>query len=126
MFISVGVKVEIPRGIFLGGFETVILEKAEAMRCATLVKAKTSPSPWHFLCNLWEKYAVPGIIYGTESTPVSQRTMNRLDAIQSELILTGLRLKKGTPHCFALAVSGLKPIWYIMHKNTVNFYKKVR
>ena len=116
---------EIPRGIFLAGFENCLIEKAEAMKGATLAKARTSPSPWHFLLNLWEKYAVPGIVYGTESTPVSLKTMAKLDRIQNELVVRGLKLPRSTPACVITMISGFKPFWYIMFKNTVNFYKKV-
>ena len=120
-----GVKVEIPRGVFLANFEASLVEKAEAMKGATLAKARTSPSPWHFLKNLWEKYAVPGIVYGTESTPVSLKTISRLDRIQNELVLRGLSLPRSVPACFLPMISGFKPFWFIMFKNTVNFYRKV-
>ena len=92
---------------------------------ATLAKARTSPSPWHFLKNLWEKYAVPGIVYGTESTPISFKTLAKLDRIQNQLVLRGLNLPRSVPTCFLSMVSGFKPFWFTMFKNTVNFYKKV-
>ena len=111
--------------MFLARFESSLIEKAEAMKGATLAKSRTSPSPWHFLKNLWEKYAVPGIVYGTESTPVSIKTISRLDKIQNELILRGLNLPRSVPACFLAMISGFKPFWFIMFKNTINFYKKV-
>ena len=109
----------------MAGFEASLIERAEAMRVATLAKARTSPSPWHFLRNLWEKYAVPAIVYGTESTPISFKTLTKLDRIQNQLVLRGLNLPRSVPTCFLPMVSGFKPFWFTMFKNTVNFYKKV-
>ena len=120
-----GVKVEIARGVLFNAFEKAVIEKAERMMGATLSRAKTSPSPWYFLINLWEKYAVPGILYGTESTPLSVATVNKLESVQRELIVRGLGLAQGTPTCFTLLLSGLKPFWFRTFKNAVNFYKKV-
>ena len=70
------------RGVFFTAFEKAVTEKAERMMGATLARAKSSPSPWNFLINLWEKYAVPGILYRTESTPLSIVTLNKLESIQ--------------------------------------------
>ena len=75
-------KVVIARGVIFTSFEKSVTEKAERMMGATIARAKSSPSPWFFLINLWEKYAVPGILYGTESTPLSLSTPNKLESIQ--------------------------------------------
>lgn len=116
---------EIARGVFFASFEKSVVEKAERMMGATLSRARSSPNPWFFLINLWQKYAIPGILYSTESTPLSVTTINKLDSIQRELVVKGLGLPKDTPNCFILLVSGLKPFWFLVHKNVVNFYKKV-
>ena len=84
-----GVKVEIVRGIFFASCEKAAVKKTERMVGATLASAKLSPSPWFFLVNLWEEYDVPGILYTTESTPLSMATINRLDGIQRDLVMWG-------------------------------------
>ena len=83
---------EIVRDTFFASFEKAVVDKAERMMGATLARAKSSPSPWFFLLNLWQKYTVPGILYGTESTPLSMGTINRLDSIQRDLVMKGLGL----------------------------------
>ena len=83
---------EIVRDTFFASFEKAVVDKVERMMGATLARAKSSPSPWFFLLNLWQKYTVPGILYGTESTPLSMGTINRLDSIQRDLVMKGLGL----------------------------------
>ena len=83
---------EIVRDTFFASFEKAVVDKVERMMGATLARAKSSPSPWFFLVNLWQKYTVPGILYGTESTPLSMGTINRLDSIQRDLVMKGLGL----------------------------------
>lgn len=61
---------------------------------------------------------VPGIVYGTESTPVSLKTMAKLDRIQNKLVIGGLNLPHSRPACFIEMISGFKPFWFIMFKNT--------
>ena len=75
-------KVVIAKGVIFTLFEKSVTEKAERMMGATIARAKSSPSPWFFLINLWEKYAVPGILNGKESTPLSIATLNKLESIQ--------------------------------------------
>ena len=83
---------EIVRDTFFASFEKAVVDKVERMMGATLARAKSNPSPWFFLLNLWQKYTVPGILYGTESTPLSMGTINRLDSIQRDLVMKGLGL----------------------------------
>ena len=122
---DLGVKLEFPRGIFFRAFEESLIQKAKGVKLGSLTKAGSSPSPWFFLINLWEKMGLPAILYGIEATSISASGINTLERIQGQLIISALKLPWSSPTAIAYVTAGLKPMWYHIYKATVNFYKKI-
>ena len=73
---DLGVKLEFPRGIFFRAFEETLIQKAKGVKLGSLKKASSSPSPWFFLINQWEKMGLPAILYGIEATSISASGIN--------------------------------------------------
>ena len=118
-------RVEFPRGIFFRAYEEVVIQKAKGIKLGSLTKASSSPSPWYFLINLWEKMGLPAILYGIESTCLSISGIKTLERIQGQLIISALRIPWNSPTAIAYATAGLKPIWYHIYKMTIHFYRKI-
>ena len=73
----------------------------------------------------WKTVAIPSILFGCESLITTNKTIKKLEQIQSKFVKLLLNLHKNTPNICAQTETGLKPIQQILYYKQINYFYRV-
>ena len=74
------------------------------------IKSRSFPDPAFAVYHLWHSVALPSILYGIESTAISQKTQIALEAIHARVGKFILQLPKNTQNICAVVGCGFTPL----------------
>ncbi len=68
--------------------------------------------PLTMVGQLWQAYALPGILYASEVIVWDETNLKSLDTIQNSLIKNMLKLPQYTTSVGLEIISGITPVWW--------------
>ena len=120
-----GVLLENRNGIYYGEYAQECVRKARAYKFAIMRKAKDSHDPIRVAREMWNKAALPGILYGCEVLPIRKQELRRLDSEAAALGKFILQLPKNTTNVTAQLVSGIETVEYHYYKRVIGYRTRV-
>ena len=120
-----GVLLENRTGIYYGEFAKECVRKAQAYKFAIMRKAKDSHDPVRVAREMWNKAALPGILYGCEVLPIRKQELRRLDSEAAALGKFILQLPKNSTNVTAQLVSGIETVEYHYYKRVLGYRTRV-
>lgn len=116
-----GVIVQNKTGTYFNDFAQSCVKKARNCRFSIIQKAKESWNVKHVARELWNKCAVPTILYGSEVIPIRKQELNKLNSEAASLGKFILQLPKNTTNITAFIMSGIDTIEYHYYKRVLGY-----
>ena len=120
-----GILLENRTGIYYGEFAQECVRKARAYKFAIMRKAKDSHDPVRVAKEMWNKAALPGILYGCEVLPIRKQELRRLDSEAAALGKFVLQLPKNSTNVTAQLVSGIETVEYHYYKRVIGYRTRI-
>jgi len=111
--------------IFSPQMDLAIKKGARMVGILAYLIRKTN-NPTHMLKKLWETYALPMILYGTEVMTVTKTALETLEVQQRSLIKNVFKLPAYTATIACEILSGLQPIQFAIAKRKINYLTYVQ
>lgn len=116
-----GVIIQNKSGTYFNDFSQTCVKKANACRHSIMQKAKESWDAKHVARELWNKCAVPTILYGAEVIPIRQQELQKLNSEASSLGKFILQLPKTTTNMTSFIMAGVDTIEYHYYKRVLGY-----
>ena len=120
-----GILLENRTGVYYGEFAQECVRKARAYKFAIMRKAKDSHDPVRVAREMWNKAALPGILYGSEVLPIRKQELRKLDSEAAALGKFILQLPKNSTNVTAQLVSGIETVEYHYYKRVMGYRTRV-
>jgi len=111
--------------IFSPQMDLAIKKGARMVGILAYLIRKTN-NPTHMLKKLWETYALPMILYGTEVMTVTSTALETLEVQQRSLIKNVFKFPAYTATVACEILSGLQPIKFVIAKRKINYLMYVQ
>ena len=111
-----GVPIQNKSGTYFNDFSQSCVKKARVFRHSIMQKAKESWDVKHVARELWNKCAIPAILYGAEVLPIRQQELQKLNNEASSLGKFILQLPKTTTNITAFIMAGIDTVEYHYYK----------
>ena len=121
-----GVVLENRTGIYYGEFAKACVKKAKAYKFAIMRKAKDSHDPIRVAQELWNKAAIPGILYGCEVLPIRKQELRMLNSEAASLGKFILQIPKNSTNVTAHLVGGIEAVEYYYYKRVLGYRARVQ
>ena len=120
-----GVLLENRTGIYYGEFAKECTRKARAYKFAIMRKAKDSHDPVRVAREMWNKAALPGILYGCEVLPIRKQELRKLDSEAAAIGKFILQLPKNSTNVTTQLIAGLETVEYHYYKRVIGYRTRV-
>ena len=120
-----GVLLENRTGIYYGEFAQACVKKARAYKFSIMRKAKDSHDPIRVAREMWNKAAIPGVLYGCEVLPIRKQELRKLNSEAASLGKFILQLPKNTTNVTAQLVAGIETVEYHYYKRVIGYKERV-
>ncbi len=74
---------------------------------------------------MWQAYALPGILYGSEIVMWDDSNMKKLDIIQNNLIENVLRLPQYVATVGLEILSKITPVWWYIMRRKISYLQTI-
>ena len=120
-----GVLLENRTGIYYGEFAKECTRKARAYKFAIMRKAKDSHDPVRVAREMWNKAALPGILYGCEVLPIRKQELRKLDSEAAAIGKFILQLPKNSTNVTTQLIAGIETVEYHYYKRVIGYRTRV-
>ena len=86
--------------------EKKVEEKIRGFKSSIIIQAKSSPDPFKCMQILWDKFAMPSLMYGIQPCPISRKGITNLDLIQSKMVNSAFEIPQNSQKVIALITTG--------------------
>ena len=88
-------------------------------------KAKDSHDPVRVAREMWNKAALPGILYGCEVLPIRKQELRKLDSEAAAIGKFILQLPKNSTNVTAQLVAGIETVEYHYYKRVLGYQARI-
>ena len=120
-----GVILENRTGIYYGEFAQACVKKARAYKFSIMRKAKDSFDPIRVAREMWNKAAIPGILYGCEVMPIRKQELRKLNSEAASLGKFILQIPKNSTNVTAHLVGGIETVEYHYYKRVIGYRARI-
>ena len=107
-------------------FQKRALRLGNQYRAACLRLARNGADVVDVAMSLWQQVALPSILYGCESIPFTDSTLDALDRQQATVGKFALGLPVSTPNAAVRAILGLRSVREVVYERQMKFIVRVR
>ena len=120
-----GVLLENRTGIYYGEYAKECTRKARAYKFAIMRKAKDSHDPVRVAREMWNKAAIPGILYGCEVLPIRKQELRKLDSEAAAIGKFILQIPKNSTNLTAQLIAGIETVEYHYYKRVLGYRTRI-
>ena len=125
-FKYLGVKLNNKPQIYFGDFAQNCLNRSTTYKGSIMSKAKSSHDPVIVAQQLWNKVAVPAILYGSEVIPLRKTELRQLNSEAATLGKFILQLPQNTTNVTSFLVTEIKSMTYEYYKKVIQYHEKIK
>ena len=124
-FKYLGVHLNNKTSTYFGDFANECTSKSKIYRGSIMSKAKTSHDPIMVAQELWNKVAVPAILYGSEVLPIRQAELRKLDSDAASIGKFILQLPQNTTNVTGMLVGKIYTMRYEYMRKVIAYNQKL-
>ena len=120
-----GVILENKTGVYFSNFATNCVKKSKMYKFSIMRKAKDSHDPPSVARELWNKAALPSILYGSEVLPIRKQELRKLDSEAASIGKFILQLPANTTNVTVPLIAGIETMEYHYYKRVLGYQNRI-
>ena len=120
-----GVILENKPGVYFSNFATNCVKKCRMYKFSIMRKAKDSHDPQSVARELWNKAALPSILYGSEVLPIRKQELRKLDSEAASMGKFILQLPANTTNVTVPLIGGIETMEYNYYKRVIGYQTRI-